>query len=265
MALSEVTKRNVHRDRRVLGRNWSRVYGNYFSDERVLRSFVDLSSRHLEALPKKPKILYVCSGTGLLGERVVEHLRKRGKMPSLTIVDASEAQLSQNTNPATHKVLGDLLRLHLHEKFDLVIMRSSLDYFHTPALQVAALKRVKAHMANGGIFINQCAALPTLAERNLANAIYSANPKIGKRHFQSIDLPALYTRAGLDVEKLGAAPQLFLSSSDHVLRYGLSLDEVAKIQRLIASTPAAKRPSIKIASKSYKLTFDFPIYVARKK
>ncbi len=265
MVLSEVTKRNVHRDRRVLGRNWSQVYGNYFSDERVLRSFVDLSSRYLEGLPKKPKVLYVCSGTGLLGEHAVQHLRKLDKMPSLTIVDASDAQLSQNTNPATHKVLGDLLRLRLPDQFDLVIMRSSLDYFHTPALQVAALKRIKAHMVKRGIFINQCAALPTLAERNLANAIYSASTKIGKRHFQSIDLPELYARAGLDVEKLGAAPPLFLSSSDHVLRYGLSLGEVAKMRRLIASTPAAKRPSIKIASKSYKLTFDFPIYAAMKK
>ncbi len=265
MALFEVTKRNIHRDRRVLGSNWSRVYGNYFSDEQVLRAFVDLSSRNLEALPKKPKVLYVCSGTGLLGEYVVQHLRKLGKMPSLTIVDASQAQLDQNDNPATRKVLADLLGLHLHEKFDLVIMRSSLDYFHTPALQVAALKRVKAHMASGGIFINQCAALPTLAERKLANDIYSSSPKIGKRHFQSTDLPWLYAKAGLAVEKLGAAPQLVLSASDHILRYDLSSIEVRLIRRLIAKTPRTRHQLIKTTLKGYEMTFDFPIYAATKK
>ncbi|MEW5955363.1 MAG: class I SAM-dependent methyltransferase [Candidatus Micrarchaeota archaeon] len=139
MRLSQATRVNLARDRRVLGKAWGRVYSKYFSDRRVLDSFVGACSSIAAKLPSEPTVLYVCSGTGLLGGYLSEYLRRKGFAPRLTLVDASAKQLRENKNRTTEKIAADLLNLRLGRKFDLIIMRSSLDYFPSANEQVKAL------------------------------------------------------------------------------------------------------------------------------
>ena len=189
-----------------------------------------------------------------------------GKNPSLTLVEASKEQLDQNANPATRKIHADALLLNLREKFDLVIMRSSLDYFPSREMQVRLLKRIAAHLKHRGVFVNQCASLPTVEQRDLANRIYAASDKIGRRHFQAdAEVKKLYAEAGFAARFLGHAPRLQITHRDHVQRYGLKPVEVVGIKEIIRGVPQGKRPLIKEKRAGYEMSFTFPIYAARKR
>lgn len=262
MRISAVSKQNLKRDRRVLGKQWAEVYGNYFSDKRNLKAFVKASKIFLKQLPKNYKVLYVCSGTGLLGEYVCNYLRKIGKKPALTIVDASLKQLKENKNPHTRKIVGDALYLQLGEKFDLVIMRSALHYFPSAKLQVKVLKHIARHLAPRGVFINQCVTLSSEKERDLANKCRPL--KMGKRRFLSpADIRPIYTRAGLTVKLIGYAPPIVITSQYHVERYGLLQRDVRQIMRLIARVPESLRPNVKLTKVGYLFYEEFPIYASR--
>ena len=267
MELHPATKENLGRDRLVVVKAWGKVYGGYFSDERVLNAFIRAGRKHWEALPKNPRVLYVCSGNGLLGERLAGHLRKEGLNPKLTIVDASKEQLEQNPNPATRKLRLDVLNMDLNEKFDLIIMRSSLDYQHTPELQVQMLERIARHLKPDGIFLNQAASFRTKTERDLADDIYKTTPQIGDRHFQwHGDLGELHDKAGLEKpKKLGEAPVLRLTHEDHASRYGITHDDVKRIQEMIRRIPRNERKAIKTTTEGYEIKCQFPIYATRLK
>lgn len=263
MKFADISRQNLRRDSRVLGKSWNRVYGNYFSNLKVIHLFIASSAPLLRRLPLNTSVLYLCGGTGLLGEAFCAYLKHIGKNPSLTLVDASPEQLRQNRNQRTRKIKQDVLFLDLGEKFDVVLMRSSLDYFPRKGLQVQVLKRVARHLKPGGIFLNQSAAFPSIAERNLADTIYASNAKIGKRHFQCPpEISGLYRKAGLRVKLIGHAPILKLNEEDHRKRYGLTNSEVEKIRQIIKNQPRTK--AIKITKKGYEINCSFPIYAARK-
>lgn len=267
MPFNKTTRESLKRDSRVVGKEWNKVYGGYFSDTRVLDSFVRAGEKHWAGLPKKPRILYLCSGNGLLGEHLAEHLREKGLEPTLTIVDASPEHLEQNANPKTRKLQLDVLDMDLKEEFDVIIARSSQDYQPTPELQVKMLETVARHLKPNGIFINQAASFDTEEARDLADRIYKTTPAIGDRHFQwHGDIGSLYEKAGLmKPEKIGDAPVLALTHEDHSTRYGIIREDVTRIRGLIRAVPASKRKEIKVTGKGYKMNCLFPIYASKLK
>ena len=257
------TKENLFRDRFVLGKNWNKTYNGYFSDEKVLKSFSDCVLKL--KLPKKLNILYVCSGTGLLGEYICSKLLQEGYKTKLTLLEASKEQLSQNKNKNTKKLCKDLLKLNSKNKYDLIIMRSSLDYFYKIKDQIKALKVIKKHLLTKGLFINQCAAFPSIIERNLADKIYSSNNKIGKRHFQSFeDVATIYTKSDFkELRFVKEAPIMKLTEKEHIERYKLNDKEVNKIQTLMKKLNKKDRPNFNVTKQGYKMNFHFPIFITR--
>ncbi len=184
--ITDISKENIKRDKNVLGKKWNLTYNSYFSDEDNLDIFINKSFKYIKKLNKNNlNILYVGSANGLLGERLVSFLSKNNIKSSLTLLDISKKHLDLNKNKKTKKILGDMLTFKLNQKFDLIIMRSCLDYLPSEKLQVKALKNIRLHLCKKGLFINCVAAMPTNKLRDLANNIYSSNTKIGKRHFQS--------------------------------------------------------------------------------
>lgn len=266
MRLRRTTKENLSRDRKVVGEPWAGVYRGYFSDGKVTQKFIIASEPLLEILPQEPEVLYLCSGNGFLGERLVEDLKRKGLKPKHTIVDASEEQLGQNKNPDTMKICADALGLDLGKKFDVIIMRSSQDYQPTARLQVELLKTVARHLKPEGIFINQAASFSTKEERDLADEIYRSTPEIGDRHFQlETEMAALHEKAGLGKpEIIGEAPALKLTHEDHAARYGIKLEDVRRIQALIKSTKGSGR-EVRATRAGYEIDCRFPIYASRLK
>jgi len=180
--VSEISKFNLEKDGNVLGDKWLSVYGGYFSDEENIKMFINDVKPFLPN--KKLNILYAASASGLLGERLIESLEQG----NLTLVDISQKHLDENLNPKTKKVCIDLLEMNLGKKFDLIIMRSSLDYFPNKESQIKVLKVIKDHLKEGGIFINQPAYISDIHDRDLMSEAYNISDKIGKRFFQSTDL-----------------------------------------------------------------------------
>src|SRR3989338_3885305 len=120
---TQLAKDNLEKDKNVLGKNWFSTYDNYFSDQENIDLFIDA------VIPKLPTrkldILYVASASGILGESLLLALGKG----DLTITDISVEHLRENKNPKTTKICVDLLEMDLGKTFDLIVMRSSLDYF----------------------------------------------------------------------------------------------------------------------------------------
>jgi SAM-dependent methyltransferase len=201
-------------------------------------------------------ILYAASASGIVGETLLSHLNGA----SLTLVDISKKHLDQNINPDTTKICADLLSLDLGLKFDLILMRSSLDYFPSKELQIRVLKILKQHLKHGGLFINQPAYIEDLDERNLVSEIYQKTPSIGGRLFQSNDIGELYKEAGLGPpEHIGDGKKLILTEKDHAERYGLEEEDVNNIQKAIKRTGRKDMAT----NLGYKLEFEFPIFIAK--
>lgn len=161
-------------------------------------------------------------------------------------------------------MVGDVLNFNLKRKFDLIIMRSSLDYLPSKKLQIIALKNIYKHLLEEGIFINCVAAMPSDNLRNLANKIYSSNNKIGKRFFQSKeDIFEIYYSENFKFIKLiGHSKILKITEKEHIERYLIDLKEVKKIQSLI--NHFQNNNYILINKKGYLMRFIFPIYLAKK-
>jgi SAM-dependent methyltransferase len=250
---SDIAEKNLKKDKRVLGKKWTTTYGGYFSDPENIHTFIDAASPHLPSISLD--VLYAASAAGLLGEELIRRLGAG----NLTLVDISQEHLDQNGNPQTTKICADLLTMDLGKTFDLIIMRSSLDYFPSEDLQIEVLKNIKTHLKNGGLFINQPAYIPTLSERDLMSRVYQDIEKIGDRYFQSIDLEKIYHQAGFSkFKKIGEGKMMILTEKEHRDRYGITKTEIAKIQQMIPE----RASSMQITTTGYRLTFQFPIFLA---
>ena len=254
MTVSKIAEHNLERDREVLGKKWFSTYGGYFSDMENIQHFIDSVTPYLP--DKELEILYAASASGLLGEELVKSLG-RG---NLTIVDVSEQHLSENRNPKTTKICADLLRLDLGKKFDLILMRSALDYFPSKELQLQVLQNIRKHLKDDGLFINQPAYIHDHHERDVVSKIYTDTEKIGDRLFQSSDIAELYLNAGFsEPERIGDGKCLVVTNKEHAERYGLSEEDVKNIQKMIGLGIGNQ----KVSKEGYALEFDFPIFLAK--
>ncbi len=249
---SDIAKYNLERDKNVLGKDWLLTYGSYFADEENIQIFIDAVRPYL---PNKPlDTLYVASASGLLGERLIEALGQG----SLTIVDISKEHLASNANPQTIKIEADLLKLDLNKQFDLIIMRSSLDYFPSKELQVEVLKKIKNHLKADGIFINQPAYISNINDRNILSQAYNSNDKIGKRFFQSSDINDIYQASGFSTPtKIGDGKEMIITEQDHTQRYGLNTDDIKNIQNILKEA----KNNAEVTPSGYTLKFEFPIFI----
>lgn len=251
--LSDVAKKNLSKDRNVLGKKWASTYGGWFSDPENISHFIDAALPHLPSHPLD--VLYVASASGLLGEELIRQLGEG----HLTLVDVSKKHLAENKNRHTKKVCADLLTVDLGRKYDLILMRSSLDYFPSADLQIDVLRNIKEHLKPKGLFVNQPAYIGVPSERAVMSQIYQETEKIGDRYFQSNDLKVLYRQAGFrSIKKIGDGKPMVLTEKDHIERYGVTKKEIEKIQEMI---PKRAR-SMCVTKRGYKLTFQFPIFAA---
>lgn len=264
MKISVYSKKNLDRDKRVLGKKWNTTYNSYFSDTKNIESFIKVSFPYIKDIKQKNiSILYVGSAMGVLGEELVRFLGKHGMSACLTLVDISKKHLLENKNKETKKVQLDMLDMHIDSEFDVIIMRSSLDYLPTQNLQIKALKNIKKHLSNSGMFINCVAAMPTNISRDIANQVYASNNKIGTRHFQSQqDIHDLYEQAGFSqIKYIGSSSNLVITEKEHKERYHITQHEIKKIQNIIHQI---KSKYLKVTEHGYYMEFIFPIYLAKK-
>lgn len=263
MEVEHQSKMNLIRDKNVVGSPWKKTYKGYFGNKKNVDLFV---KKILPFIPKKKtlNILYAASANGLIGESLIKKLNKKGNANRLTLVDISKEHLKENKNKKTRKVLQDITNLKLNETFDVILMRSSLDYFSSEKMQIKVLKNIRKHLKEDGVFFNQAASMPTIVERNLANRIYTSNKRIGRRHFQcKDDVKQIYAKAGFKkFKKIGDAPVLLIADKEHRERYNLNDQQVERIRKLINKIPKRKRPSIKLIKEGYKMRFVFPIYTS---
>jgi len=264
-SITRVSKNNLEADKNVLGKGWNKTYNSYFSNIANINLFVKASLPYIKKLKKtKLEILYAAGGNGLLGEKLIFSLKKYNIKSNLTLLDISQKQLDENKNKNTKKILGDILNYDLEKRFDIIIMRSSLDYIYKKRLQVKALKNIRKQLAQNGIFINCCAAMPTKKERDLTDKIYKSCKKIGRRHFQSKeDIEKLYKKAEFKSQKLiGKSKNLIVTEKEHIKRYLITKEEVEKIQKIISKKKLNSK-KIKVTKTGYKLEFIFPIYLSK--
>jgi SAM-dependent methyltransferase len=252
--LSKISEYNLDKDKNVLGKKWSSTYGGWFSDEENIQLFIDAIKPFLP--DKELSILYVASASGHLGEKLLTALG-RGK---LTIVDISQEHLDENKNPETMKIKGDLLEINLKKSFDLILMRSSLDYFPSKLMQIKVLKVIKNHLNPDGLFINQPAYIPDIKERDIISKSYNITGKMGKRLFQSEDLTSMYLEAELEIpKKIGEGKIMKISEQDHIQRYGINRNEIQLIQKLLKDAP----DNAEVTKNGYYMKFEFSIFISR--
>jgi len=261
MGVTRTARENLKRDRRVLGEPWRETYQGFFVNPRYIDDFITAVWNYLPR-KKELKILYAASASGLLGEALVARLRKHDIKAKLTLVDLSKEHLDENKNPETTKICADLLNVDLRDTFDVVLMRSSLDYFPDDEMQVQLLRRIRHWLGPGGVFLNQLAALVSKEDRDTVDEVYRSNRKFGKRHFQcEEDIYSVYEKAGLNVKKIADAncPELLLTEWEHKERYGIDEEDVKQVQRILETH---QNGGLRVTKTGYRMHFIFPIFVA---
>ena len=262
MTAKNTAAENLKKDKKVLGKNWTLTYNGFFGNEKNLEEYAKIIIPYFSGR-KKVKILYPCSASGLLGEKIAEKLKEHHIGTELTLVDISKEHLSENKNSNTRKICGDFLETKLDEKFDLIIMRSSLDYFPEKEAQVEVLRKIAGMLNEGGLFFNQPASARSPDAVKAADEVYNSTKKIGQRHFQyEKELYAQYEEAGLTAEKISEGPELVVTEKEHLERYGITEKDIKQAQEIIKKRNAI---GIETTKRGYTMRFFFPIYVARKK
>ena len=99
------------------------------------------------------RVLELGAGTG----RVTVHLARRGARitglePSARMLERAEER-AREADARVTLVQGDMRDFTLHERFDLIIAPfNALMHLYTPQDQLSALRRVHAHLHEGGTF-----------------------------------------------------------------------------------------------------------------
>jgi cyclopropane fatty-acyl-phospholipid synthase-like methyltransferase len=210
-------------------------------------------------------VLELGSADGYLGEYICNYLRSKGKRPTLTLVDMSAAHLRENKNKATRKIRADLLSLDLTGKgapFDLIVMRSVLHYFPTRALQVRVLKRVRAHLAPGGAFLNQAFIAATRAESKLRKSLNRWRNSGNRLMPYQGDVPAYYRQAGFSRAQVMGDLRYKPTLREDIQRRDLTSEDIVRTREKIARVPARLRPNLTLTRHAYKRILPFRVYAA---
>ncbi|VVC71792.1 Methyltransferase domain protein [uncultured archaeon] len=265
MKLSKHAKQNLRADKRVQGKRWGKTYGGFWHNPANAQAFVRATNRYLRALPDEPAVLEVGSADGFLAETVASHLRKLGKHPHVTISDMSAKHLAANPNPRTRKIQADLLTLNLTRtagRFDVILMRSVLHYFPTLALQTRVLRRLRRHLAPGGVLLLQDSVFERQREADLLTRIFQT--KLAPWRFNSTrEIQTVTRHAGLRATRVGFAPDIHVTHDDHARRYALTPADTRHIRALIQAVPATDRPHHHLTKNGYTASAASAIYACR--
>ncbi|VVC71793.1 Methyltransferase domain protein [uncultured archaeon] len=267
MKLSALAKRNLHGDRNVQGKQWKTAVDGYWHSAKSAKDFIRLCRQELNALPDAPRVLELGSADGFLGESVCAYLRSKGKRPHLTLVDMSKAHLRENKHKHTRKIQADLLTLNLTKTaghFDLILMRSVLHYFPSAELQIQVLKRVRRHLAHGGVFLNQAFIAATPEESKLRSASRATTRKVGLRYMPyHRDVPRFYAKAGFtNMRNLGDMPLVHPSLASLIRRSDLTRADIQRTRARYALVPARLRPHLTLTKTAFKRTIPYKVYAA---
>lgn len=196
-----------------------------------------------------------------MGEELVRVLKRKNRNANLTLIDISKKHLDENKNKETTKIVGDVLKVDLQKKFDVVIMRSSLPYFPSVALKVKLLNRIHDWLKRGGVFIHQVSTADTEKDKKMIDYIYGPLFKMGVKGYSTrYDILSLYQMSGFArIQRIGKAPTLFVSEKEHQARYGTTQKEIRQIQAKIRKSDKVK--NVIWTKRGYRLTFPFSIYV----
>ncbi|WP_106129989.1 class I SAM-dependent methyltransferase [Pseudosporangium ferrugineum] len=104
-------------------------------------------ARLIDAMvPRGARILDAGCGTG----RVGAHLAAAGHDVTGVDLDPQLIAAAHEDHPGPRWLVGDLAELDLPERFDVIVSAGNVMTFVAPSTRVTILRRLRAHLADGG-------------------------------------------------------------------------------------------------------------------
>jgi SAM-dependent methyltransferase len=116
--------------------------------------------------PRRPRLLDLGAGGG----HVLSHLTQRFEC---TAVDASRTMLANCARlaPGVERVVADLRRVRLKQRFDVVLLHDAADYLLRPTDVRAALRTAALHLEPGGVLF----VAPTYTRDNFTDGEFACD------------------------------------------------------------------------------------------
>ncbi len=164
---------DIKLEKTILGKNWNKAHGGYFSDKTVSCDYLTEIFKIVEKI--KPDVLVdLGGGTGY----ILSSLIQKGISENIRFVnlDLSEDQLSQIHSSKIKTVKGSFTEFKRKELANpnqqfMLIARSILHYVGRKSL-MNLLAHIRSQMYRGEIFLHQTACFKNEHDANCLNSLY---------------------------------------------------------------------------------------------
>jgi len=220
---------DIKLEKTILGKNWNKAHGGYFSDKTVSCDYLAEIFKIIEKI--KPDVLVdLGGGTGY----ILSSLIQKGIPENIWLInlDLSEDQLSQIHSPkikAVRESFSEFKREELanpNQQF-MLIARSILHYVGRNKL-MDLLAHIRSQMRPSEIFLHQTACFKDKHDADCLNSLYE-QMGTDKWYPTVKTLQQNLEQNGFEIIDVKAAPALPLKQEELSERYKISFEKMAVI------------------------------------
>jgi len=239
--------------------NITKIFKGYFSSKETLNRF-------LECLPKlkskKIKIADFGGGSGYLLNQVKKFYQNKNCQVDCWIIDKDNEQLKTASN-SFRKIEESCLRFYKDGYFDIIIMRSVLQFLLSDKDKIAVLNNVCRSLKNNGTFVNQALFLEKPDNKIVARAYQYFNRSLKIETLE--ELIKLYNQSNFKNCKIQKfCPIMPVDQNDIQERFNVSKSVINKILNLF-SRNIDKAHSIEIKNKNFKINCGYVVATSQNK
>lgn len=253
----------VERETHVHGNLWGKLYDGFFSDKRMAADYVAAIMRVARGI-KPSAVADLGGGTGFILEQLVEAgIAEDIRMFNL---DESDSQLAMCKHPRITPMRGAFQTFRradiLGEAGSLMVICRSVLHYAGIFGQKPWLNYLRGQMKAGEWFIHQSGCLDDV-EAALALDVFFEMAGVDKWLPHREAFIKLLEKAGFEVSDDFPVPPLGMPSDVLAMRYNISPENLAKIEKDLRRTCSSRPDLFKSTPSGFVFNFPYRVFICR--
>ncbi|MDP2991453.1 MAG: class I SAM-dependent methyltransferase [Kiritimatiellota bacterium] len=254
---------DVKREAHVHGKLWAKQASGFFSDPNMAKGYVAAIMR-VASNDKPSAIADLGGGTGfILGQLIKTGLAENIKLVN---IDESDSQLAMCKDPRITPMKGTFESFRRADIVSetgrmMLISRSVLQYggiFN----QKPWLDHVRGQLKPGEWFVHQSGCAED-AEGALALDVLFEQMGVGKWVPHKEAFARLLVQAGFEITDDFPVPAVEMVSEELAVRYGVSPDDLARIEADLRRTCSNRPDLVKFAPSGFAFNFPYRVFLCK--
>ncbi len=241
-----------------MAENFPEIFKGYFSSKDNVNPFLgclpDLENKNL-------KIADFGGGSGYLLDQVANFYQNKGCTVDCWLIDNNNEQV-RNAPNKFKKINKNCLKFSKEKHFDIIIMRSVLQFFLNRQEKITVLNNISKSLKEKGTFINQALFFEKPDNKIVAQSYRYFNRSLNIETLE--ELIGLYNKSSFKnckIEKF--CPTMIVSDSDIKKRFMVNGAVIDKMRNLFNGN-IKKSHFIEVVGKNFKINCNYVIVTSKK-